>query len=410
MNAVLLRYGNTLYAWFRGDAPPVSGQQLSLTINLARICLIVGLVFLHYKTFPNSTASPFDGLDPQHHPLATFVNSTALFFFFSAVPLLSMISGWLFFSFRAHGAVTSLYTRVRRRVFSLYLPMVFWNAAFLAVLLVLFAWQPGHLIFDQLNLQFANASGLDYVNAVFAITERPIGFQFWFIRDLFVTVLVSPLLWLSLRYLPYVGMAVLAAAWLVGADLVVFFRPDVLFFFYLGGFLRLRNAPLEIGLRSTMVLIALYVLLVVLRALAPMAVDIGHPRPELLTLGTRALRLIGVLACWGMALHLGRTRLGGALARYGGFSFFLYAAHFPLLAQVKIVLWRWVPAESDAWMIVHYLLSVAATVVIAFSLGLLLARAVPNWFAAMNGGRIVFAEPRRLPAITPPVPGVVTGA
>ncbi|UTA55615.1 hypothetical protein L3D22_07380 [Lysobacter soli] len=87
-----------LNLWLRGtESSPLSAQELSRTINLARISLIVGLVFLHYQTYPNSTASPFDGIDQAHHPWATYINSFVLFFFFSAVPLLSMISGWLFF-------------------------------------------------------------------------------------------------------------------------------------------------------------------------------------------------------------------------------------------------------------------------------------------------------------------------
>ncbi len=397
MNAALLSYRDTLYKWFRGDALPLSEQQISQTISLARISLIVGLVFLHYQEYPNSTVSPFDGFDVAQHQVATFVNSAVLFFFFSAVPLLSMISGWLFFSFQDEGAGTSLRRRIQRRFFSLYLPLVFWNALFLVGLLLLFLQQPGHQILDAINIQFETAGGLDYANAVLALADRPLGVQFWFIRDLFVTILVSPLLWLSLRHAPYLGLAVLAITWLVGGDLFIFFWTDVVFFFYLGGFLRMRKAPLDIGLRAALVFMSLYVALIALRALAPMFVEMDHPRPELLTLATRLSRLVGVLACWGMLLHLSPTRLGASLARYGGLTFFLYAAHFPLIAQVKIVLWRWVPAETDGWMIAHYVSSVAVTVAIAISAGLLLARAVPDWFALMNGGRHAFAEPRKLP-------------
>ncbi len=397
MNAALLGYRDTLYGWFRGDAPPLSDRQISQTISLARISLIVGLVFLHYQAYPNSTVSPFLGFDVAQHQMATFVNSAVLFFFFSAVPLLSMISGWLFFSFPDEGAGTSLRRRMQRRFFSLYLPLVFWNTLFLLGLLLLFVQQPGHQILDAINIQFETANGLDYANAVLALTAHPVGFQFWFIRDLFVTVLVSPLLWLSLRHAPYLGMAVLGIAWLVGGDLFVFFRADVAFFFYLGGFLRMRKAPLDIGLRAALALMALYVVLVALRALAPMFVEMDPTRPELLTLATRLSRLVGVLACWGMLLHMSPTRLGTTLARYGGLTFFLYAAHFPLIAGVKIILWRWLPAETDGWMIAHYASSVAVTVAIAIAVGLLLARLMPNWFAMMNGGRLPFAGPRKLP-------------
>jgi peptidoglycan/LPS O-acetylase OafA/YrhL len=285
---------------------------------------------------------------------------------------------------------------MRRRISSLYLPLVFWNALFLGMLLVWFSQQPGHAIFKAINIDFGNAGWLDYLNAAFAVTERPIGFQFWFIRDLFVTVLVSPLLWLALRRAPHFGMAVLGTVWLMGSGMLIFFRPDVVFFFYLGGFLRMYKAPLDIGLRATLVFFALYVGLIALRALAPMFLEFSHPRPELLTLATRLSRLVGVLACWGVLLQLSPTRLGAALARYGGLTFFLYAAHFPLLAGVKILLWRWVPSETDGWMLAHYISSVTVTVAIALSVALLLARVMPNWFALMNGGRLALGESRRI--------------
>lgn len=389
MAIVLRKCRETLYEWFRGDARPLSEQELSHTISFARIALIVGLVFLHYQEYPNSRLSPFVGLDVAQHQVATFINSFILFFFFSVVPLLSMVSGWLFFSFPAQSATTALRRRMRRRFFSLYLPLVFWNGLFLLVLGLLFAGRPDSPLFDDLNIRFQSAGWLDYINAVFAITKHPVGFQFWFVRDLFVTALVSPVLWLLLRRAPYLGMAVLGAAWMAGNDLFIFFRSDVVFFFYLGAFLRIRRVPLEIGGRATLILVAIYVSLVALRSLAPMLLDPADQRPLLLTAATRSMRLVGVVACWGMLLQLAPTRLGTIVAQYAGLAFFLHAAHYPLLAEVKILLWHWIPAETDGWMVAHYVASVATTVAVGISAGLMLARVAPGWFALLNGGRLV---------------------
>lgn len=373
----------------RGGMPRLTQPQLSQTINFARITLIVGLVFLHYAAYPNSMNSPFDGMDPDAFPVATFVNSFVLFFFFSVVPLLSLVSGWLFFTFAAERAVPALRERIGKRVGSLYLPLVVWNTVYLLIAVVACTQAPGNAFVAQLNFQPSEAGFPQYVNAVFALTGHPVGFQFWFVRDLLVTVLFSPVLWFALRHAPYVGMAVLGAAWLLGNDLVVFFRTDVAFFFYLGGFLRMYRVPLEIGRGATAGLLALYVALVVLRTLAPLAIEVQPHRPELLEIATRAMRPVGVLACWGLCLHLARTRLGTTIAQYGGLSFFVFATHFPLIAAVKLALWPLLPAESDGWMIAHYALSVAVTVAISLALGLLVARYVPGVFAWMNGGRIV---------------------
>lgn len=382
-----LQAGETLGRIVRGNAQPLSKQQISQTISFARISLIVGLVFLHYQQYPDQTTSPFTGMSATQHPLATFVNSFILFFFFSVVPLLSMVSGWLFFSFEAGDARRCLTHRIRRRFTSLYLPLVFWNVLFLALLVALHAGQPGHPLFDEINIRLDHARARDYVNAVFGITRHPVGFQFWFVRDLFVTALVSPLLWWSLRHTPWLGMAVLGVAWLIGNNLLIFFRTDVVFFFYLGGFLRIRQVPLHVGRTTALWLFAAYVAAVALRTVAPLLMDLGAHRPDLLEAVTRSMRLLGVIACWGMFLQLARTRAGAVVAGYGGLAFFLHAAHFPLIAEVKILLWRLVPAPTDGWMVAHYIASVTVTVAIGLSAGLLLSRHAPPWFALMNGGR-----------------------
>ncbi|MFZ5663271.1 MAG: acyltransferase family protein [Pseudomonadota bacterium] len=388
MNSVPVPLREAWLHWLRHDAAPLTEPRLGRALGLSRLLLVIGLVFLHYRFFPGSAHTPWDGFDPDQYQVATFVSSFLLFFFFSSVPLLSMVSGWLFFAFEPTDAQGALQKRIVRRVGTVYLPMVAWNALYLVLLLALFAWRPGAPLLGTLNVDFARAGAWDYVNALFGLTAHPIGFQFWFVRDLFVTALVSPLLWLALRHAPWLGLGVLGVAWLVGSNLGVFFRADVVLFFYIGGLLRTRGARLEIGPRATLVLLAVYVALVALRTLAPLFLEWeGSQRPLAVVLLTRLLRLAGALACWGLFVQLAATDIGARLARYAGLAFFVHAAHFPLIEAVKFALWPYLPAHGDAWLIAHYLASVLATVAITVGAGIALARAWPSAFALMNGGR-----------------------
>ena len=99
------------------------------------------------------------------------------------------------------------------------------------------------------------------------------------------------------------------------------------------------------------------------------------------------MRLIGVLACWGVFQHLVLTRWGSTLSTYGGVAFFLYAAHFPVIAQVKIWLWQGVPAATDGWMLAHYITTIAVTVTLVLTLAHVLMHWLSGVFAVMNGGR-----------------------
>jgi succinoglycan biosynthesis protein ExoH len=374
--------------WLRGDARPLSSKDLSQAISFARITLVVGLVFLHYGSYPNSKVSPFHGLDVNGHQIATAINSFVLFCFFSVVPLLSLMSGWLFFGFDEKNAAPALFERARRRFTSLYLPLVFWNALFFAILYAMYRLVPEHPLLREINIDFATAPRRAYANAIFGITSQPVGFQFWFVRDLFVTALFSPVLWIAMKRAPFAAVVVLGTVWLADLDPPIFFRPDVPFFFLLGGLVRTRSVSLEIGREATTALGVAYLVLMFLRTLAPYLFDgAGEIAEELLLAATRATRLIGALACWGLFQRVALTRVGARVARFGSLAFFLHAVHYPFLEATKISLWRYLPAETDAWMVVHYVVSVVVTVAFGVGVGYLLARWWPAAFALMNGGR-----------------------
>jgi hypothetical protein len=356
-------------------------------IEVARVALVIGLVFLHYFNFPTDARPPFRGIDPGHLPLATFVNGFLTFFFFSAVPLLSAISGWLFFGFLGDPDA-ALRRRIRGRARSLLLPLILWNLMTVALALAVQRAMPTSGFAMQFSLQGATAGAWDYVNAVLGLTGLPIAFQFWFVRDLFVTVLCTPLLWLMLRHAPLAGAAALGAVWAAGWTLGIFIRTDVLFFFYLGALLRRRGTDTTIGLTATLWLLGAYAAACALRSLAPLAFDLANPEEAAwVETATRLVRPLGVAACWGACLHLARTRLGLSLAGLGGFAFFLHAAHYPVIALVKDVLWRATPAATDAWLLAHYLASVVLTIAIVGAAAFVLFRIWPAAYALLAGGR-----------------------
>lgn len=369
----------------------LSSVEVSRTISLARILLIVGLVFLHYLKFPNSTVWPYNGLDLTQHSVATFINSVIFLFFLSVVPLLSMISGWLFFSFGNNDPLKTILARIRRRFTSLYLPLVFWNIVFMAVLYAIYKTNPHYPLLGELNLNFSSAGWKAYINGIFGITRRPIGFQFWFVRDLFVTALVSPLFLLMSRRAPWLGAAALGTAWICGWSMVIFLRPDVPFFFYLGALVHQKQLPVTISRKATIAVVAVFVAIVCVRALAPLVVDFSsNITPTWLRTSTLLMRFIGVIACWGLLQHMAQTPRGISIGvKYGGLAFFLHCAHWPLLAFLKIWLWPHMPAQTDLWMLVHDLICVTLTVTIGLGLGILLNRYVPAAFALMNGGRLL---------------------
>jgi succinoglycan biosynthesis protein ExoH len=353
--------------------------------------LIVGLVFLHYFNFPNDTVWPHIGVDPNKHFVATFVNSAIHFFFLSAVPLLSMISGWLFFSFGDNAPIKTVFQkRIRSRFTSLYMPLVFWNLLYVVAFYMIYRSDPQFPLLDHLNLNFNTAGWKEYVNGVFALTHRPIAFQFWFVRDLLVTVLISPLLILISRRAPWLGAIALAIAWICGWSMFIFLRPDVPFFFYLGALVRVKQLPTAMSRDTAIALLAVFITIVCIRVLAPLTIDLSsNIIPAWLRTTTSLMRCVGVLACWGMLQHIAQTPWGNTIGKYSGLAFFLFAAHWPLIGFVKMTLWPLIPANSDFWMLIHHLACVSLTLIMSLGIGILLNRYVPAVFALLNGGRLL---------------------
>jgi hypothetical protein len=113
---------------------------------------------------------------------------------------------------------------------------------------------------------------------------------------------------------PYLGALALGVVWLFEYDMEIFLRPDVAFFFLLGGLIRAKEYDVKLSRRAIYWGFASYCAFVAPRAFAPYVFEASSP---LLALFTRTMRLIGVVACWSLFLRLAASRFGPGLARWG---------------------------------------------------------------------------------------------
>ncbi|WP_147291798.1 acyltransferase family protein [Alteromonas aestuariivivens] len=354
---------------------------------MLRFLLIIGLVLLHYGSYPGSDISPFRGLIESPFPLATFFNSYILFFFFSAVPLLSTISGWLFFKNFKPGSAFFV-GRFISRSRSVLLPMILWNALVLGAMVVIFHLYPDSPALSYVRYSMNEMDWSSVINSLFGVTQHPINFQFWFLRDLLLTVAISPLLALFLRRNPWAGFTLLALGWLSGFDFLIFFRSDVVFFFYLGAMVRFGYMQFpEVSRRAAISLMLFYVWLVALRTLAPFVFDEANPTEDfLLDFATRIMRLFGVAAFWTISPYLVMGKPGQLLVKLGPLAFFLHAIHWPMNQAIKQFLDVILPS-GGGYLIINYILTALITVMLAVLIARILHRTVPAVFNTLSGGR-----------------------
>lgn len=215
----------------------------SKTIAFLRFPLIVGVVLLH-STMTDVVINGTLMVDVAAYPF--FRSFSYLFsevFSCIAVPLFFFISGFLFF-YRSDGFDGRTYAgKLKKRARTILVPYVIWNL--LIIVFYLFA----ELLFSGLtsgrNKPVADYSVADWFWA-FWNTQHinpevrgayPINYPFWFIRDLMVVMLFSPLVYFLVKRMKHYAVIVLGALWMTGCWFGVSgFSLDAFFFFSAGAY------------------------------------------------------------------------------------------------------------------------------------------------------------------------------
>lgn len=190
---------------------------------MLRFPLIVAVVFIH---------TSIKGADNCASYLAIRNIFSSILCGEIAVPTFFFISGYLFF-YQIQSLSCDVYLKkLKRRVQTLLIPYLFWNM----VVLVAF-WFAHKLLPQYISQDFNNVPSYTWVDYCRAFWDRPgvypICYQFWFIRDLMVYCIVSPLIYWVIRHCSqYVCFAFL---------LIPFVYNDFIFYFCMGSYFSIRQ-------------------------------------------------------------------------------------------------------------------------------------------------------------------------
>lgn len=147
-----------------------------------------------------------------------------------------LISGFLFFNNVTK--LNDICIKIKKRTKTLLVPYVIWNLIFVLwfVLLSLIPALSERFVNGSIVTSLKNSSLLEALNLIFI---EPASYQLWFLRDLMVLVVASPLIWLLLKYFRWILPVVL----IIGSA----FLPKLGFvaMFALGGYLATSNVNIE---------------------------------------------------------------------------------------------------------------------------------------------------------------------
>lgn len=285
--------------------------------------------------------------------------------------LFFLLAGFLFFN-NLHTA-KDCYYKIKKRVKSLLVPYLIWNCVFVLWYIVLGAI-PG-------IKTFVNSDVLSNFDTVYSVISylfiQPANFPLWFLRDLMILVLFSPLILFILKKTGIGGVLVY--------HVIGYFFPIFGFWFVLGaGLAYCTNLErIEKVLSPTVVIISS---IYFLSGCVYVSLNPEYVMPDILG---SLMGFSGLIMVWrGYDYVIGESSLltNEKVRSLFGYSFFVYLFHEPAFNIIKKI-----PVKlfgvSEPTLILFYIINPLVMFAIAILLAKLLQRIVPNLYSVLVGGR-----------------------
>jgi surface polysaccharide O-acyltransferase-like enzyme len=351
----------------------------SLRLNLLRFPLIVGVVFIHIGASSVNLGEGQIGVIQQSGLVEFVTNIVSQVLARIAVPLFYLMSGYLFFV-GFEWSKEGYFAKLRARSKTLLIPYLFWNSFALSTIAIAQAIPATRTYLSHRIPPIAMFSVFDFVNAIIGINSPPVAYQFWFIRDLMIVVLLAPLVKVLLDIVPIPFLAIVFFCWFAGTWPVNIPASVAVLFFACGAYLALKNTSLFALDKYGPIVAASYVPVAILDA-----VVINGPLDAYLhnfgiILGVAAALFATKRVAESTTLKLWLLKLSSA-------SFFVFAVHQPLLIILKKALYvALAPVSSSMFLVLYFLVPI---VVISFSVFAhhALSRVAPRLTSVITGGR-----------------------
>lgn len=335
----------------------------SQKIKVLNLLLIVLVVYIHsyYLEAENG------------HPIALSIQRICGGNGLSCIanPLFFTISGFLFFNGISH--VKDCMSKIRKRMRTLLIPYILWNCIFLLWYIALqnIPSIGGFINSDMVSKIF----GGSIIQELYELLITPAAFQLWFLRDLIIMVICSPLLYLMCKYMKW---------WtpILWALLLPWARVSGTPYFTLGGCIALYCSLEKISncLRGEQ--LAAFTLIYLGNAVAQIFDSPHHPYISFVVC------LCGMAFIWKSydyitCIHPEKIEF---LCPFLGYSFFIYCSHEPAFNIIKKLGLK-ILGIHEWSLILLYIINPLIMCAAAIGVAKILQKFLPKMYGILTGGR-----------------------
>lgn len=298
-----------------------------------------------------------------------------------SVPLFFIISGYL-----SAGKYKTYGTFIWKKIQSLLIPYFLWISLIVLLHIILLKipflssfsdekWGQLNSIKSWVYLYFGK-----YDRQTFQCSNPAVG-QLWYVRDLFIVSLFTPLILFCIKKLPVA---------LILSCLILFFKPFVVYgnltnaflFYCLGSLFYIKGFTVgEIDKISKLdvILVLLFVSITSFIYYIFGQNFLGFELLAILTTGLVVVRLF--------KFFCDNERFYKVLKYLSSYSFWLYAIHLPFVEGTLKVLWlKYLPSKG-VWILLEFFLIALLTAVIGVVMGIMFNKCIPSLFRLLNGSR-----------------------
>ena len=300
-----------------------------------------------------------------------------------AVPIFFCISGYLFF-LKLNGTIDEFILKYRKRAKSLLLPYLIWSIWGLLFYIIL-------QLFPQGKNFFTNELIVDYsfTKILKTIFLYPITYQLWFVRDLMVFVIFSPIFYWLIKYFRAIPILLLFIIWLGFFNFsFVILKNESIFYFCLGAYFAINKSDFIFKkLNQKYYWIFTFIWIIIL-SLKTTLIYTKYDQTVLFLLLDKIGTLIGIIAIWSIydIAMRNKTNPNKTIYNLSLFTFFIYVFHEPLLKIIKKVIF-YISGASGIMSMINFFMAPVITIFICILVGNFIKKNAPGFYSLITGGR-----------------------
>ncbi|TDS13792.1 acyltransferase family protein [Sphingobacterium paludis] len=351
-------------------------RQQSEAVEILRFPLMFLVIFVHMLPYEQRAIPPVFGGESVYIFVSELISHHIGRI---AVPFFFVFSGYFFFSKIDNWTANLYFTQLKKRYSTLLFPYIFWNLALVIVIVVV------NLMLEYVGrAPNENYHDLRQSSLYDLFWGYPINFPLWYIRDLMVMVVLSPIFYYFFKLLRGFGLCIIAVLYLSTLESnLPGISSTAIMYFGLGAYVSLAKVDVvNFCLRYGKLFAAL-----ALVALAVTALYTAKPENEYVV---RTFVLFALPSVFLLAISLAKkSRVKRYLLMLSPAVFFIYATHtIYILGKLKGAFSRTSFAEPGWGMLMGYFLIPVLCMAVLLLFYFLLHRYLPKPLSLVTGSRI----------------------